>query len=88
MNIQEVLEAVAVPIWNRMVGLLTKIYRFTPEHQPRVVRTDQFFDPKTGEQVIVLQYRVKLANQTSLITKSELDKQRMIQNQKSQQRSK
>ncbi len=78
MRLSTLTESVKITLWNQMIVLMTRIFQFKPEKQPRVVRTNQYFDQKTGEQVIELQYRVKLANQLPLVTKSEIQRQNLM----------
>lgn len=66
MVLKEISEAVSRNLWMQLLDTLTRLFKFQPEQKPRVIRTEQFFDNKTGEHVIVLQYRVKLPNQAPL----------------------
>jgi hypothetical protein len=66
MDLKELSEAVSGNLWKQLLDTITSLFKFQPEQKPRVIRTEQFFDNKTGEHVIVLQYRVRLPNQAPL----------------------
>lgn len=69
MNLTQLTEATSN--WNKLVNLLTHIFKFENIENGTVKRVNQGFDKSTGEHVIVLEYRVRLANQAPIKTSNE-----------------
>jgi len=68
MIFNEIIEESKLNAWNRLIQTLDKIFGFKSNGKARVRRVSQKFDQKNGEHVILLEYRVKAANQSPIKT--------------------
>jgi hypothetical protein len=66
--------------WNQLLALLDKLFNLGQINNSTVKRRKQWFDQKSGEHVILLEYRVKVANQAPI--KSPPPKVKLTPNQK------
>jgi hypothetical protein len=82
MNLQDINESKPLQPnnWNQLLTLLDKLFNLGQIKKSTVKRRKQWFDQKSGEHVILLEYRVKVANQAPI--KSPPPKVKLTANQK------
>ena len=60
--------------WNKLLVVLDRLFAHGDKQQSRISDKGQGFDNKTGEHVIRIEYRVKLANEGGGLIRSANDK--------------